>query len=333
MTLPVKPGTGRAMRKMGSNRFVALTVVVLALVCSAAWAQLPKAGVNAPSDVAEGVIPYQVEIEVIVADLAKDFTKDLGFIYKFSSEVDPDDEFRIGDSNILLPATTDGSVSESPLDHDFVGLDIQSNILSVDFGTFSARLQAAIGRGDGEILARPRIMTLNGQQAVLKTGDKVPYISRKLAGTSNDQVYTSEYVDTGVELTVTPTVILQGDADPENDYIQLNLQIVVDFISREFVVYDSGQQQPVISSRDADTTVIVKDNHTLGIGGLYREDVKISQRGVPYLSKIWGLGDLFRGTNESRSNFELVVFITPRIDRNIEYELKALEAISRGGGE
>lgn len=321
------------MRNMDSKRFIGLAIVMSVLVCSAAWAQVPTAGVSAPSDIAEGMIPYQVEIEVIVADLTKDFTKDLGFIYRFESEQTPDDEFRVGDSNILLPATTDGVVSDKPTEGDFLGLDIQANVLGVDFGTFSARLQAGIGRGDGEILARPRIMTLNGQQALLKTGEKVPFLSRQLAGISNNQVYTSEYVDTGVELTVTPTVILQGDNDPENDYIQLQMNIVVDFISREFIVYDMGQQQPVISSRDADTTVIVKDNHTLGIGGLYREDVKISQRGVPYLSEIWGLGNLFRGTNESRSNFELVVFITPRIDRNIEYELKALEAISAGGGE
>jgi len=293
------------------------------------WAQ--QASVAEPPALPEEVIPYQVEIEVIVADLAKDFTKDLGFIYRFTESPErADEDFRIGDSSILVPATTDGSVNP-PLSHGFVGLDIQGNILGLDFGTFSARLQAAIGRGEGEILARPRIMTLNGQQAILKTGDKVPFLSRQLAGSNNNYVYTSEYVDTGVQLTVTPEVILQGDTDPDNDYIHLTLHVVVDFISRELVVFDSGQQQPVISSRDANTTIIVKDNHTFGIGGLYREDVKLSKRGVPYLTDIWALGNLFKGINESRSNFELVVFITPRIDRNIEYELRALSATGLGG--
>jgi type II secretory pathway component GspD/PulD (secretin) len=325
--------TGRAERVKGSSLVPLLVVLATVLGPLPGWTQVPASGVIAPGEVPDSEIPYQVEIEVIVADLAKDFSKDLGFIYRFTESPErADEEFRIGDSFILLPATTDGSV-ESPLEHGFVGADIQGNIWTVDFGTFSARLQAAVGRGEGEILARPRIMTLNRQQAQLKTGDRVPFLSRQLAGTSNNQIYTSEYVDTGVELTVTPDVILQGDEDPDNDYIQLNLVIVVDFISRELVVFDSGQQQPVISSRDATTTVIVKDNHTFGIGGLYREDVKISKRGVPYLKDIWGLGNLFQATNETRSNFELVVFITPRIDRNIEYELKALAATTTGGGE
>lgn len=303
----------------------------MASVLPEAWSQ--KDPVVEPATLPEAEIPRQVEIEVIVADLTKDYAKDLGFIYRFvESPERADEDFRIGESNILLPATTDGSV-KPPLQHGFVGLDIQGNILGVDFGTFSARLQAAIGRGEGEILARPRIMTLNGQQATLKTGDKVPFLSRQLAGTNQNYVFTSEYVDTGVQLTVTPNVILQGDDNPDNDYIQLLLSIVVTFISREFVVFDSGQRQPVISSRDANTTVIVKDNHTFGIGGLYREDVKISKRGIPYLTDIWGVGNFFKGTNESRSNFELVVFITPRIDRNIEYELKAIQGTPPGGGQ
>jgi len=300
-------------------------------------AQLPEPkeqteNLAAPADIAAGEIPYQVEIEVIIADLAKDFTKDLGFIYRFTESPERASEhFRIGQSLISVPATTDGSVSP-PLEHGFIGADIQANILSVDFGTFSARLQAAIGRGEGEILARPRIMTLNNEMAQLKTGQRQPFLSRKLAG-NNTTVFTSEYIDTGVILNVRPVVLLQGDENPENDYIQLYLDIRVDFVSREFVVVDSGQQQPVISTRDAKTTVIVGDNETFGIGGLYREDVKISRRKVPFISDIPILGWFFKGTNESKSNQELVVFITPRIDRNVEYELRTLDRMSTGEGQ
>jgi type II secretory pathway component GspD/PulD (secretin) len=298
-------------------------------VCPVAGAQ----DVEAPAEIPEAQIPYQVEIEVIIADLSKDFTKDLGFIYRFTESPErADEDFRIGDTFILLPATTDGTVS-SPLNHGFVGLDIQGNILGVDFGTFSARLQAAIGRGEGEILARPRIMTLNGMAAALNTGERQPFLSRRLAGTNNNYVFTSEYIDTGVTLNVVPDVILQGDDDPDNDFVRLNMEIKVDFLSRDFVVIDSGQQQPVVSTRDAKTTIIVRDNNTFGIGGLYREDVKISKRKIPFLSDIPLLGWFFRGTNESKSSFELVVFITPRIDRNIEYELKAMGGAGAEGGQ
>lgn len=255
-----------------------------------------------------------------MADLSTDFTKDLGFIYTFAeNDKRIDDDFRIGDTNIFLPAAD--TAVKPPLKHSFWGLDIQGQIMEVDFGVFSARLQAAIGRGQGELLARPRILTACNVTANIHTGQDYPYLSRKIGG--NSIVLTSDYVRTGVEMNVTPGIVW-NEPGPGDDFIELALDVKVDFVSR--FILDSGLAQPIVSTRDYKGSVIIKDNHTIGIGGLYREDISKSKSTIPVVGNIPYFGNLFTNRNEGKSKSELVVFVTARIDRNVEYEIRAMEA-------
>jgi type II secretory pathway component GspD/PulD (secretin) len=277
---------------------------------------------DAPPTYGQTDAPYQVEIEVIVADLATDFTRSLGFVYEFLEEPDDDSEhLRPGDSAIRLYNVSSLTAPLSP-SNPFEGLDLQARLASTSYGTFLGRIQAAVGNSRGEILARPRVKTLDAIEAQIKTGQSVPYVSRKATDLSNT-ILTSDYVDTGVNLTVLPQVIPQLEG-PDDDYIKMDVDISVTFVSRYTI--DGGQPLPIVATRRATTDVIVRDNHTFGIGGLYRVDYEQVHRSVPYLGDIPYLGYLFTSRANDRLESELVVFVTPRIDRNLEYELHLVSA-------
>jgi type II secretory pathway component GspD/PulD (secretin) len=89
---------------------------------------------------------------------------------------------------------------------------------------------------------------------------------------------------------------------------------------------DSGLSQPIISTRDYKGSIVIRDNHTIGIGGLYREDISKSKSMIPVVGEVPLFGNLFTSRNEGKSRSELVIFVTARIDRNIEYEIRAMEA-------
>ena len=71
--------------------------------------------------------------------------------------------------------------------------------------------------------------------------------------------------------------------------------------------------QPRITTREADTEISVKDGHTIVIGGLIKEKVSIKIGGIPFLSKLPLIGIIFRNEDTQKEKKELVIFVTPHI--------------------
>jgi len=170
----------------------------------------------------------------------------------------------------------------------------------VSSGAFrlDALLTMAESRGLLKILSRPRVVTQNNIQAIVKQGVRVPVVTEsQLNGPP-----TTSYVDAFLRLTVTPQITVENT-------IFLNVDV-------ENTTPDFGHQvlgNPTLITQQATTQVLVTDGGTVVIGGVIQTNNSITVQQIPLLGSIPWLGNLFRRQAVSTSNQELIFFITPRI--------------------
>jgi len=159
-------------------------------------------------------------------------------------------------------------------------------------------LTMAESRGLLKILSRPRIVTQNNIQAVVKQGVKVPIVTiSQLNGPP-----TTTYVDAFLRLTVTPQITSEGT-------IFLNVDV-------ENTLPDFGNNvggNPTLITQQATTQVLVTDGGTVVIGGVIQTNNSMNVSQVPLLGDIPYLGNLFKHRSIKTSDQELIFFITPRI--------------------
>ena len=168
-----------------------------------------------------------------------------------------------------------------------------SNSVRVD-----AILTMAEARGLLKILSRPRVVTQNNIQAIVKQGVRVPIVTQAQLGGPP----TVTYVDAFLRLTVTPQITSEGT-------IFLNVDV-------ENTTPDFGhevQNNPTLITQQATTQVLVTDGGTVVIGGVIQTNNSLNVQQVPLLGDIPVLGNLFKRRTVQTSNQELIFFITPRI--------------------
>jgi type IV pilus assembly protein PilQ len=161
-----------------------------------------------------------------------------------------------------------------------------------------AILTAAESRGLLKILSRPRVVTQNNIQALVKQGVRVPIVTQAQLGGPP----TVTYVDAFLRLTVTPQITSENT-------IFLNVDV-------ENTTPDFGRQvqgNPTLITQQATTQVLVTDGGTVVIGGVIQTQNNIQVQQVPLLGNIPVLGNLFKRQSVSTNNQELIFFITPRI--------------------
>ena len=159
-------------------------------------------------------------------------------------------------------------------------------------------LTMAESRGLLKILSRPRVVTQNNIQAIVKQGVRVPIVTQAQLGGPP----TVTYVDAFLRLTVTPQITSEGT-------IFLNVDV-------ENTLPDFGntiQGNPTLITQQATTQVLVTDGGTVVIGGVIQTQNSLSVSQVPLLGDIPYLGNLFKHRTVQTSNQELIFFITPRI--------------------
>jgi type IV pilus assembly protein PilQ len=161
-----------------------------------------------------------------------------------------------------------------------------------------AILTMAESRGLLKILSRPRVVTQNNIQALVRQGLRVPIVTQAQLGGPP----TVSYVDAFLRLTVTPQITSENT-------IFLNVDV-------ENTTPDFGrtvQGNPTLITQQATTQVLVTDGGTVVIGGVIQTQNSVNIQQVPLLGNIPALGNLFKRRTVSTSNQELIFFITPRI--------------------
>lgn len=158
-------------------------------------------------------------------------------------------------------------------------------------------LQLAASQSDGqsEILSTPKVMTGDKQEAIIRSGIKIPYQT-----TSANSGTTTTFQDAVLELKVVPSITPDGK-------VQMKLDISKDTLG---TLTDAGY---AIDTNKLQTNVLVSDGETVVLGGLYEDESTATIKKVPLLGDIPVVGTLFKNTSKTVTKRELLIFITPRI--------------------
>jgi type II secretory pathway component GspD/PulD (secretin) len=150
-------------------------------------------------------------------------------------------------------------------------------------------------------------LVLDNELAEIKIVEEIPY--QELTETSaGGSIGTTQFRDVGIELRVTPHLTRDG-------MIRLNLNPKFSVRTGDAVIpgVDNSNPQPIVATRETSTIALIKDNETVVIGGLKKQDKSQQVSKIPLLGDLPLLGALFKFQGESTINSELVVFITPHI--------------------
>lgn len=188
---------------------------------------------------------------------------------------------------------------------DFLGKDISKSGAFGKIGILPDRFELELSsmeeNNEAKVLARPRVTTLNGNKAELNVTNTVYYL---ISQVSSDGYPITDYrsFNDGISLELTPTMTQDG-------LITLSVSPEIKTAGRS-----SGDGPRDISSRNMNTTVVLRDGETLCLGGLIRKNKTEVRSAVPFFGSIPVLGRLFSYTSEEEEESELAIFITPTVE-------------------
>lgn len=253
----------------------------------------------------------QVSLEAKVTAIQKDAAKDLGVSWEWSKLPQSPEHKITYDTVKHTVINEDGSKEEItdylPVDEVTRKWNDDENIPGViRFGKgvdgypyefyYAAKIDALISDGKANILARPNITTIQGKEAVINIGSEVPVPT---VSTTNSTTTTSiKYREAGIILKCTPRV-------NEDGIITVKVHTEV---SSPMYVEDMKAYR--FQKRSADTIVRLKDGQTMVIGGLIGSDEAKQMSKIPFLGDIPILGNLFKHIQKSKSDTEVMIFLT-----------------------
>jgi general secretion pathway protein D len=167
-------------------------------------------------------------------------------------------------------------------------------------------------QGDAQLLAKPQLRISEGKKARLHIGDRVPipvttFNTAQTIGGNIVPITSFQYQDVGIKIDIEPRV-------HHNKEVTLKLTVEVSNIA-SFVDAGGGQRQPIIGTRNIESTIRLKDGETNFLAGLIRTDSANSESGIPGLSEIPVLGRLFSKTTNNNQRTDLILTLTPHIIR------------------
>jgi pilus assembly protein CpaC len=200
--------------------------------------------------------------------------------------------------------TTSNSASSTTPNNITISENSPPSLLSLGSFTrdsLTASVQLLINRGKAKILSKPKLLTISGEEASFLAGGEIPYATTNKEGSAN-----VEWKPYGVKLKIKPTV-------DSSENIDASLRAEVSEIDNSNGIISSGIVIPALKTRWAETSVYMKSGNTLVIAGLIDDENQKTTSGVPLISDIPILGELFRFTNDQKSQTELVIFVTPTL--------------------
>lgn len=163
-------------------------------------------------------------------------------------------------------------------------------------------LSAAQAEGRGEIISSPRVITANQREASIEQGVEIPYQESASSGAT-----TIQFKKAVLSLKVTPQIT------PDNRII-LDLNVKKDSVGA-VIVGSGGVNVPSIDTREITTQVLVNDGQTVVLGGILETERRDTEKKVPWLGDVPGLGILFKQKSKTNNKDELLIFVTPKILR------------------
>lgn len=169
----------------------------------------------------------------------------------------------------------------------------------LDSGFLELELSALATSGQADIIATPKVLTADQQQARIASGTEIPYQEASSSGATS-----VSFKEAVLSLEVTPQITPDGR-------IIMDLQVNQDTVGQVF------DDVPSIDTNEITTRVLVDDGETVVLGGVFRKELVTSTTKTPFFGDLPVIGRLFKNTQNSESKSELLVFITPKIVRDV----------------
>ena len=241
--------------------------------------------------------PPQVLLEVLIAEVTLDRANQYGINWQLFTQRGISGDSTRGITGGLGPQRFGDSLLAG-----LQGLGIR--LISLATVDVRGILQALATRTNVRVLSTPRILALNNEEARILVGSEVPFVSSTFGGLTAQLNTVVQFRNVGTQLTVIPTVNNDG-------YVTFRLLQEVSALSQQTVA--AAQNAPIITTREAETSAIVKTGHTVVIGGLIGETQQVVESGVPLLKDLPLLGYLFKSHSVSRERTEIAIFFTPYV--------------------
>ncbi len=176
---------------------------------------------------------------------------------------------------------------------------------------------------EAQLLANPQVRISDGEPANLVIGDRVPipvttFNSAQTVGSNIVPITSFQYQDIGIRLEIEPRI-------HHNREITLNIQVEVASVAGS--VEGTGGVQPIIATRNIQSTIRLKDGETNFLAGLIRDDQTTGQTGVPGLGDIPILGRFFSKKSNDNRRTDLVLTLTPHIIRTADITEEDLQPL------
>jgi type IV pilus secretin PilQ/predicted competence protein len=170
---------------------------------------------------------------------------------------------------------------------------------------FRAFVDLLIRDGNARVLAQPKLVTLNGKEATMLAGQRIPYLVSQtvFAGGAAAPTQSVQREEVGIKLSITPLINADG-------YITVHIRPEVSTVTG---FRGDRSDLPVVATRQAETTVRLKDGASVVIGGLLNEEKTTTRTKVPFLGDIPWIGGLFRHESTQTSNRDLIIEVTPHL--------------------
>ena len=260
----------------------------------------------------------QVSIKAIIADVTLDKSTEFGVSYAASQLV------KNGDWNASGGWAGAGALGGKLGGTDASIIDSINNWSSPGLGLIIQKakdplavVRAIAGEGRTKILSEPQLVVVSGQEAKFQAGEEVavPTQSTSYTSSSGNTSTNYEYKDIGVIMTVTPSITAGNE-------VRLEIEQEVTAISTSSTNTNSTYA-PNFTKKDISTVMTVKDNTTILMGGMVRNNETIAKRGIPFLRDIPYLGALFGYDSRQTTRTEVLVLITVNVidDDNFQDEL------------
>ena len=244
--------------------------------------------------------PHQILIEVVILDVQLNDDTEIGVNWDILSNERDDIGYRQNFTTNRLRSTPE--TIETIGDATAFNTTGLGGSFSVITGTVRNVVHLLQQKRHIEILASPRVMMVSGQSASIQAVEELPYTEiRDTAAGGAAAITTTEFKNVGIQLDVEATLTDNGD-----------IFLTVD-AEQNVATGRSDTEIPIVDTRKANTSLLLKDGQVVIFGGLRRQEKTKEVDQIPILGDLPIIGELFKSTNTIVKNSELIVFISPHI--------------------
>ena len=242
--------------------------------------------------------PQQIAIEVVILDVQLDDETQIGVNWDILSDKLYDIGYRQNLTTRLGSTIESTATIGSATAFNTTGTGGDFALIS---GTIRNVVHALQQKTDIEILASPRVLLISGGTASIETIEEIPYQEQTTTG-EGGVLASTEFKEVGIKLNVTAVVTDDND-------ILLTVQPEQNVNTGVFGI----QNIPIIDTRKAKTTLLLKDGQVVAMGGLRRKEKSKITNQIPLLGDLPLVGFLFKKDVVTIENSELIVFLSPHI--------------------